>query len=69
LAPISATVNVSTLVIWGEKDTALLTGNLDGLDAVVPRLTIKRIPDGTHWVVHEKPELVNRYIRDFLGQQ
>jgi pimeloyl-ACP methyl ester carboxylesterase len=67
LAPISATANVPTLVIWGEKDTALLTGNLDGLDAVVPRLTIKRIPDGTHWVVHEKPELVNRYIREFLS--
>ncbi len=59
-------VKVPTLVIWGEQDTALLTGNLDGLDKFVPNLTIKRIPDGTHWVIHEKPELINSYIREFM---
>lgn len=62
----SLNVNVPTLVIWGEKDTALLTGNLEGLDAYVPNLTIKRIPEGTHWVIHEKPELVDSYIREFI---
>jgi pimeloyl-ACP methyl ester carboxylesterase len=62
----SLMVKVPTLVIWGEKDTALLTGNLEGLDKFVPALTIKRIPDGTHWVIHEKPESVNRYIREFI---
>ena len=59
-------INVSTLVIWGEKDTALLTGNLNGLDEVVKPLSIQRVPDGSHWVVHEKPALVIQYIRDFL---
>jgi epoxide hydrolase 4 len=59
-------VTVPTLVIWGEKDSALLTGNLVGLEEYVPRLTIKRIPDGSHWVVHEHPQLVNRLIREFL---
>jgi len=59
----SMTVKVPTLVIWGEKDTALLTGNLDGMDTVVTDLTIKRIPDGTHWVIHEKPDLADSYIR------
>jgi epoxide hydrolase 4 len=59
-------VKVPTLVIWGEKDTALLTGNLDGMDKFVPNLTIKRIPDGSHWVIHEKPALVNGYIREFI---
>ncbi|HXG91570.1 MAG TPA: alpha/beta hydrolase [Blastocatellia bacterium] len=62
----SLDVKVPTLVIWGEKDTALLTGNLNGLEKYVPNLTIKRIPDGTHWVIHEKPELVNSYIREFI---
>ena len=62
----SLTVKVPTLVIWGEKDTALLTGNLDGLDQFVPQLTIKRIPEGTHWVIHEKPAEVNGYIREFI---
>lgn len=62
----SLDVKVPTLVVWGEKDTALLTGNLEGLDKFVPNLTIKRIPDGTHWVIHEKPALVNGYIREFI---
>jgi len=60
------TVRVPTLVLWGERDRALLTGNLDGLERYVPDLTIRRIPDGTHWLVHEQPALVNRLIRDFI---
>ena len=63
----SLVVKVPTLVIWGEKDTALLTGNLEGLDQYVPNLQIKRIPQGSHWVIHEEPELINRYIREFIG--
>ena len=59
-------ITVPTLVIWGEKDTALLTGNLKGLEEHVPQLTIKRIPDGTHWVVHEKRDEVNGAIRAFI---
>lgn len=59
-------VNVPTLVIWGERDPYLLTGNLEGLEAYVPRLTVKRIPDATHWVVHERPAEVNAMIREFI---
>ena len=62
-----AVVRVPTLVIWGEKDLALPPANLDGLPPYVPQLTIKRIPDGTHWVIHQKPAEVNGYIRAFIG--
>jgi pimeloyl-ACP methyl ester carboxylesterase len=62
----SFTVQAPTLVIWGEQDPYLLTGNLDGLDKFVPNLRIERIPDATHWVVHEKPQLVNSLIRSFV---
>ena len=64
--PKTLVVKTPTLVIWGEKDTALLMQNLDGLDQYVPRLTVKRIPDGSHWVIHEKRDEVNREIRAFL---
>jgi epoxide hydrolase 4 len=60
------TIKVPTLVIWGERDIYLLASNLDGLEQFVPRLTVKRILDASHWVVHEQPELVNRLIREFL---
>lgn len=60
------TVQVPTLVLWGELDEALRPGNLDGMDQYIDELTIQRIPDGTHWVIHEQPELINQSIRSFL---
>jgi len=60
-------VRVPTLVIWGEKDTALTVKNLDGLEKYVPDLTIRRVADGSHWVVHEKVAEVNGYVREFIG--
>ncbi|MDX2152651.1 MAG: alpha/beta hydrolase [Bryobacteraceae bacterium] len=59
-------VAVPTLVIHGEKDTAILASNLDGLDQYVAKLTIKRIPDAGHWVAQTHAATVNDYIRDFL---
>jgi epoxide hydrolase 4 len=59
-------IRVPTLVIWGEQDKALLTGNLTGLEEFVPDLRIIRVPDGSHWLVHEQPELVNAAIREFI---
>ena len=64
--PARLMVDVLTLVVWGEKDTALLTGNLDGLGEFVPQITVRRIADGTHWVIHEKPAEVALLIREFL---
>jgi surfactin synthase thioesterase subunit len=62
-------VRVPTLVIWGEQDKYLLTSNLEGLEQFVPVLTIKRVPDGSHWVIHEQPQVINRLIREFVEQQ
>lgn len=60
-------VAVPTLVIWGEQDPFLLTGNLDGLEQYVPDLSIKRIHDGSHWVIHEQPAVVDDLMRTFLA--
>jgi len=57
-----------TLVIWGMQDTALLPGNLDGLDAWVSDLTIEPIEEADHWVVHQQGSRVNGLIRDFLAR-
>ena len=59
-------IETPTLVIWGEKDTALLTGNLNGLEAQVKNLKVVRVPDGTHWVIHEKTAEVIQEMRAFL---
>jgi pimeloyl-ACP methyl ester carboxylesterase len=67
LDPAALTVRVPTLVIWGEADTALGTALLDGLEGLVPDLRVKRIPEGSHWVIHEQPQRVNAAIREFLA--
>ena len=59
-------VRVPTLVVWGMRDQALLPGNLDGLEACVPDLRIERLPEASHWVMHEQPAQLNRLIRAFI---
>jgi pimeloyl-ACP methyl ester carboxylesterase len=60
-------VRVPTLVLWGERDTALLTGCIEGLDAFVPDLRLVRVPEASHWIVHEQPGRVCAEIEKFLG--
>lgn len=59
-------VRVPVRMIWGERDIALPKGLLDGIEAVVDDVQIERIPEGSHWVIHEQPERVNQLIRSFL---
>jgi epoxide hydrolase 4 len=47
-----------TLVLWGMNDPALPPENLDGLDKVVKNLHVVRIPECSHWVQHDKPEVM-----------
>ncbi|MFA6314044.1 MAG: alpha/beta hydrolase [Sterolibacterium sp.] len=65
LDPAMFMVRVPTLILWGERDQALLPVLLEGIEEVVPDVRIQRIPEGSHWVVHEFPAVVNRAIRDF----
>ena len=56
-----------TMLIWGEQDFALgveLTDNMQPLFS--GPFTLRKIPDAGHWVQQDQPELVSRYIREFL---
>jgi len=55
-------VRVPTTVVWGLNDHALLPGLLEGLEQWVPVLRVQRVPDASHWVVHEQPEVVRAAI-------
>jgi pimeloyl-ACP methyl ester carboxylesterase len=63
----AVTVRVPTLVLWGMKDRALLPVLLDGLDRWVPRMTLQRLEDASHWLVHEQPQVVVQQLANFLG--
>lgn len=62
----SVTVRVPTTVLWGDGDRALLPGLLDGLQRWVPLLDVQRVPDATHWIVHEQPGRVAEQISTLL---
>jgi len=59
-------VTVPVLVIWGVGDKALLPVQLEGLDALVPDLTIVKV-DAGHFVPWEAPEAVIAAMRGWLG--
>jgi pimeloyl-ACP methyl ester carboxylesterase len=65
-APEFVTVKLPTHVIWGEADLALHASLLDGLEDFVPQLTLTRVPDASHWIVHERPQLVQAEIQRAL---
>lgn len=65
LRPEDFFVRVPTLVVWGERDTALLPGCIDGLDQVVPDLKLVRVPEASHWIARERTDQVIREIEAF----
>jgi pimeloyl-ACP methyl ester carboxylesterase len=60
-------IAAETLVIWGERDRALSTRLLDGLETVAPKVRVHRIPDAGHWVQNEASEEVNGVLTEFLS--
>ena len=55
-------------LIWGEDDVVLgkeLTYDMEPY--FTDRFDIKYIPDCSHWVQREQPELVNQYTLEFLS--
>lgn len=66
LADEAVTIRVPTTVLWGEQDHALLPGLLDGLPRWVPQLDLQRVPDASHWIVHEQPGRVVEQIQALL---
>jgi pimeloyl-ACP methyl ester carboxylesterase len=55
-----------TLMIWGERDSALGVETTHGTEAWVPNLTIRYLPDVSHWVQQEAPERVNAMLEAWL---
>ncbi|MEH2451404.1 alpha/beta fold hydrolase [Nostoc sp.] len=66
LNPSWGVLEVPTLMIWGENDTALGKELTYDTAAYVRDFQIKYIPNCGHWVQQEQPELVNQHMREFL---
>jgi pimeloyl-ACP methyl ester carboxylesterase len=62
-------VTAPTLLIWGVRDVALVPELTDDLEDWVPGVRVERIADASHWVQHERPDLVNRLLLEHLGSE
>jgi epoxide hydrolase 4 len=62
----AGTVDLPTLVIWGERDFVLRPELADPPAARVPDARVVRVPEAGHWVQLDDPELVNRELLAFL---
>jgi pimeloyl-ACP methyl ester carboxylesterase len=63
------TVRIPTLVLWATEDVALPEQLVDGLGEYVEDLTREKVPDATHWIVHERPQFVAERLAAFLARR
>jgi pimeloyl-ACP methyl ester carboxylesterase len=61
-------LKVPTLVIWGLGDKALLPVQLEGLEALVPDLTLRKLEGVGHFAPWEAPEKVTGAMREWLAE-
>ena len=59
-------IQVPTLLIWGERDSALGKELTHGTDEYVRDLRIEYLPEASHWVQQEEPERVNALILEHV---
>ncbi len=62
-------LKIPTLMIWGEEDRALGKELTYGTEKYVQDLQIRYIPNCSHWVQQEQPQLVNQIMRSFLNKE
>jgi pimeloyl-ACP methyl ester carboxylesterase len=59
-------IDTPTLMIWGEVDAALGKELTLGTEEHVSNLTLRYLPNVSHWVQQEAPEMVNAMIEAWL---
>jgi pimeloyl-ACP methyl ester carboxylesterase len=59
-------VEVPTLMIWGEEDSALGKELTLGTEKHVKDFTVRYLPGVSHWVQQEAPEQVNEILEEWL---
>lgn len=66
---ITTPIDVPTLMLWGERDSALGKELTYGTERYVRDLTLRYLPDVSHWVQQEAPEAVNEMLEAWLSDR
>jgi epoxide hydrolase 4 len=62
-------IEAPTLMIWGERDTALGLELTEGLTPYVVDLELHRLPDASHWVQQDASGEVNARLASWLQRR
>ena len=62
-------INVPTLLIWGENDTATPISDAEIMEKTIPDAGLVRIKGCTHYVFLENTQYVNKIIENFLNEK
>jgi pimeloyl-ACP methyl ester carboxylesterase len=60
------TIEIPTLMLWGERDIALGKETTYGTERYVRNLELRYLPGVSHWAQQEAPERVNELLEAFL---
>jgi epoxide hydrolase 4 len=62
-------INIPTLFLWGDADSALSINTTQGTEKYVSNLTFRVFPGVSHWIQQEAPEAVNAMLEAWLAGQ
>ncbi|HKV92234.1 MAG TPA: alpha/beta hydrolase [Candidatus Angelobacter sp.] len=62
-------INIPTLFLWGDADTALSFRTTRGIEKYVSNFTFRVFPGVSHWIQQEAPEAVNAMLEAWLSNQ
>lgn len=57
---------VPTLIVWGERDAVIPVSHAHEAHALMPGSRLEVVPGAGHFLPLERPELLDRLLRDFL---
>ncbi len=63
-APLS--LKPPTLVLWGDRDAFAAPKLADESAALCANGRLRHLPQATHWVIHDAPEIVRDALLDHL---
>jgi pimeloyl-ACP methyl ester carboxylesterase len=59
-------IETPTLLIWGEQDVALAKETTFGTGEYVKDLTVRYLPEASHWVQQDAPDEVNAILEAWI---
>lgn len=67
LSPLLPRIRASTLLVWGENDTATPISDGEKMEKSIPDAGLVRLPGAGHFSFADQPVICDRALRSFLG--